>query len=489
MNLREILNVVGLLLILLSALFVVPLAAALFYAFPAFPGHLPETAALAWSALLAGVTGLLLYGVLPKGIERFHGPEGYIIVVLAWGVIAFFGALPYYLSGICTDFLDAYFESMSGFTTTGASLLGHLDSLPPALLLWRSMTQWLGGMGIIMLYLAVLHGAGAGARHLFRGEIPGGLTVDRMEARFGETARLLWKTYLMLTLFEVLLLIALHLPLYDAVCLAFSTLSTGGFAPHALNMAYYTSPAVQWTVLVFMVLAGINFLLHHQAVRGKFTPLWQNGEWRVYLGLILGVSLLVHGIRWFNTDGSNLPVFRDSAFTVVSILTTTGFTTEDYTLWPAAVAPILLVLMMIGGCSGSTAGAVKVIRIILLFKAVKRELLRMIYPQALVHIKVDEHPVDSDHVFNALCLVALFGLLAGSGFMALAAMGLDWTTALSASFACLFNVGPGMGAVGPAGGYALIPDAGTLLLTLLMLMGRLEIYGVLLLFYPLTWKK
>ncbi|MFQ5481609.1 MAG: TrkH family potassium uptake protein [Nitrospinaceae bacterium] len=488
MNFREIFNVVGILLILISALMLIPLGVALYHAFPAINGSMTESRALAWSILASGLSGSLLYGLLPKGIEKMRNPEGFLIVILSWIMAAFFGALPFYLSGLCPSFLDAYFESMSGLTTTGASILSHLDFKPPGLMFWRSMMQWLGGMGIIMLYLAIFPALGMGNLHLFRAEIPGGLTVERVKPRLAETAQLLWKTYTLLTLLETLLLRLGGMNWYDAVCHSFATLSTGGFSPHQGNVAQFGNPFVEWVIIFFMFLAGMNFLLLHQVSNKNFGRLKTHSEFRFYLRWLVLAVVLVHAARWW-FQPATAPGLRDTVFAVTSLGTTTGFTTADYALWPGLTQLWLLVLMLVGGSSGSTSGSIKCIRFIILWKTIYRELVKMVYPQAIVAVKVGGEAVESDHVFNALSLTAMYIGLAGLGFILLAAMGLDWTTALSASFACLFNVGPGLGQVGPAGNFAHLPGAAKGLLTLMMVMGRLEILGFLLPFLPMTWRK
>ena len=489
MNLKAIFNVVGILLILLSGILLIPLAVSLFYADPALPGHRTPLTAFLSSCIASGVTGFILWKFLPSGIEKLREREGFVIVGLSWIIITFFGALPFYLTGVCPEFVDAYFESMSGFTTTGASVLGNIDSLPHGILFWRNLMQWLGGMGIIILSLAIFPALGIGSFQLFKAEIPGGATVERMKPRLAETAKVLWKSYVVLTLAEVILLKVGGMGLFDAICHTFSTVATGGFSPHQGSVGHFNNLYFETVIMLFMFLGGMNFALHYHLIQGNIKVVFQNPEFRFYVSMIV-IAVVVTTLGLAYADGGNLEhAFRRAAFNVVSINTTTGYATDDFNQWPDYLRIMMVVIMMVGGCSGSTSGSFKIIRVIILFKVILRELQKLIHPRAVVRIKVGQKPLPPDYVMNVVALAGLFLGLTVVGFIALAWMGVDLTTALSASVACLFNIGPGMGLVGPAADYSSLPEGGKWILVLWMLMGRLEIFGILLLFLPMTWRK
>ena len=488
MNLKAIFNVVGILLILLSGILLVPLAVSLLYADPALPGRWTSLTAFLVSCIASGVTGFILWKFLPSGIEKLREREGFVIVGVSWIIITFFGALPFYITGVCPEFVDAYFESMSGFTTTGASILTNIDTLPHGILLWRNLMQWLGGMGIIILSLAIFPALGIGSFQLFKAEIPGGATVERMKPRLAETAKVLWKTYVVLTLAEIVMLKLGGMELFDAVCHTFSTVATGGFSPYQASVGHFNNLYFETVIMLFMFLGGMNFALHYHIIQGNIKVVFQNPEFRFYVSMIvIAVSVTTLGLAY--AGDSLAHAFRRAAFNVVSINSTTGYATDDFNMWPDYLRIMMVVIMMVGGCSGSTSGSFKVIRVIILLKVIFRELQKLIHPRAVVRIKVGQKPLPPDYVMNVVALAGLFLGLAGVGFIALAFMGVDLTTALSASIACLFNIGPGMGHVGPATDYAGLPEGGKWILILWMLMGRLEIFGILLLFLPMTWRK
>ncbi len=490
MNLRAILNVVGILLILLAVILVLPVAVSLYYDDPALAGHMGETTAFGWTAFLSGAFGLALWKIFPSGIDHLRDREGFAIVGFSWIAIVAFGALPMYLSGACPRFVDAYFETMSGFTTTGASILTAIDGLPHGILFWRNLMQWMGGMGIILLSLAIFPALGIGSFHLFKAEIPGGATVERMLPRLAETAKVLWKTYVVLTLAEVALLMIGGMSPFDAICHSFSTVATGGFSTHTASVAHFDNLYFEVVITVFMILGGINFALHYQIVNGNFKMVWENPELRVYLCLLLvGITLATLALYHHFPEYGLGQSLRLASFNVVSLNTTTGYATHDFDIWPHYMRLFLLIIMMVGGCAGSTSGSLKTIRFIILFKVVMREFQKLVHPRAVIPIKVAGKSLDPDHVLNVVALTALFmGIAIFSSFL-LVFLGVDLTSAISASIATLFNIGPGLGEVGPVANYATMPDAGKWVLILWMLMGRLEIFGIMLLFLPMTWRK
>ncbi|MFQ5481610.1 MAG: TrkH family potassium uptake protein [Nitrospinaceae bacterium] len=490
MNLQAILNVVGVLLILLAGILILPIGVSLYFQDPPVAGTMDEIYAFGWAAFLSSATGFFLWQYFPSGIEKLRDREGFAIVGFAWIAIVFFGSLPLYLTGACPLMVDAVFETMSGFTTTGASVLNHIDLLPHGILFWRNLMQWMGGMGIILLSLAIFPALGIGSFHLFKAEIPGGGTVERMMPRLAETAKVLWKTYVVLTLAETALLMAGGMDWFDAVCHSFSTVATGGFSTHSASVGYFNNLYFECIILVFMFLGGINFALHYHLLHRNFRVVFENPELKVYLGiLVVGVSLAAFGLHHASPEYGLPQAFRVAAFNVVSVNTTTGFSTHDFNTWPGYLRLFLVCIMMVGGCSGSTSGSLKTIRFLILFKVIMREFQKLIHPRAIITIKVGGKPMAPDHVMNVVALTSLFmGITLFSSFI-LVFLGVDGTTAISASIATLFNIGPGLGEVGPATHYADLPGLGKWMTILWMLMGRLEIFGIMLLFLPTTWRR
>jgi len=489
MNIKAIFNVVGALLILLSGLLLLPLGVAIYFDTPPIDGYMDASLAFLLTLVLSLSIGLALWKLLPPGIEMLRDREGFAIVALSWICIALIGSFPYMLTGVCPLFIDAFFESMSGFTTTGASVLKVIDPAPKAILFWRNLTQWVGGMGIILLSLAIFPVLGIGSFHLFKAEIPGGATVERMQPRLAETAKILWKTYVILTVAEVLLLRSAGLGWFDAVCHTFSTVATGGFSPHNGSIGYFNNLYVETIIIVFMFLGGVNFALHYQLVSRNFAQIFKNPEFRFYtLMIVLCTFLAALGLRESAQEPPD-QAFRKALFTVVSINTTTGFATDDFNLWPDYLRLLLLGVMMVGGCSGSTSGSLKAIRFILIFKIILRELQKLVHPRAIFHVKVSGKTVPAEDLTNVVALTFLFFGLAAAGAVLMSLSGLDLTTSVSASIATLFNIGPGLGQVGAMGDYADLPVIAKVISIAFMLLGRLEIYGILLLFLPMTWRK
>ena len=490
MNLQAIFNVVGALLVLLAGLLLFPILVSLHYNTPALPGYLSGRDAFAITLGAAFFTGLGLWKLLPSGVEKLREREGFAIVAFGWFFISAFGSLPFFLTGVCPKFIDALFESMSGFTTTGATVLREIDRIAPEILFWRNLTQWIGGMGIIILSLAIFPALGIGSFLLFKAEIPGGSTVERMQPRLAETAKLLWKTYVVLTALEILALRLAGMGWFDAVCHTFSTVATGGFSPHTQSIAFFDSGLIEAIVILFMFLGGVNFALHYQLVIRNFKAVFNNPEFRIYCFMLIGGILFATlGLIHTGTEPDPGDAFRHAAFTMVSINSTTGFVTDDFNQWPDFLRVLVLLVMMVGGCTGSTSGSLKIIRLIILLKIIMREFRKLVHPRAIFHIKVSGKTIPPDHLTNVVALTLMFlGLSAVSCFL-LSFMGVDLTTAYSASVATLFNIGPGLGQVGATGHYADIPFLGKAMAISWMLMGRLEIYGVMLIFLPLTWQK
>lgn len=420
-------------------------------------------------------------------VEGIGKREGYLVVGLSWVLISLFGALPYVFSGVIPSYTDAFFETISGFTTTGASILTEIESLPKGILYWRAMTHWIGGMGIIVLTVAILPFLGIGGMQLLVAEMPG-ITPDRLHPRITATAKRLWEIYVLLTLVEVLLLWAGEMDLFDSVCHAFATMATGGFSTKNDSLASF-SPYTQYVITAFMILAGINFTLHYLALHGKLKKVWQNQELKTYLGIIALFSvLLTIGLIIFMGEGFEQG-FRDSIFTVASIITTTGFVTADYLLWPGFLWVLIVVLMFLGGSAGSTGGGIKIVRHLLLFKNSILELKRALHPNAVIPVKFNGKAVSQNIIFNVMAFFLIYFMVFAFGVIALSLMGYDFETSIGASIASLGNIGPGIGGVGPVENYSFFTPLAKWLLSLLMLLGRLELFTILILLSPSFWKK
>jgi len=392
------------------------------------------------------------------------------------------------MSGVTLSFTDAYFESMAGFTTTGASILSDLEKLPKGILLWRSLTQWMGGMGIIVFSLAILPMLGAGGMQLFKAEVPA-ISVEKLKPRIVDTAKSLWYIYAGITAILAVLLSIAGMNIFDAICHAFTTMATGGFSTKSSSIAYFQNSTVDIIITIFMFLAGMNFSLHFYALRGNFSRLFNNSELKFYCLIVL-ISVAIVTINIFPTgDYSFLDALRYASFQVVSIMTTTGYSTADYEIWPVLSQMLLLCLMFFGGMVGSTGGGMKQVRILLMFKQAYRELYQLIHPHALSALKLDKKNVPKETLGGIWGFLFLFILISVVATLFMTALGLDIVTSASTVISAMSNVGPALGEAGPAENYATIPAAGKWVLISCMLIGRLEIYTVILLFMPIFWEK
>lgn len=412
--------------------------------------------------------------------------EGYAIVSLTWITVGILGALPYLFSGVIASPMAAIFESVSGFTTTGSTVLVDIEGQPRGILFWRSLTQWLGGMGIILLGIAILPFLGVGGMHLFRAEVPGP-TFERLAPRIAQTAKLLWYVYASLTVALTALLLAGGLSFYDAITHALTTMPTGGFSPRNDSMAAF-GPYVQYVVILFMYLAGINFALHFRALSAGPRSYLSHSEWRFYTG-VLATGTIVVWLALLATGpyGTAEESFRNALFQVVSLATTTGFVNTDYNLWPVAPQLVLIGLMFMGGMAGSTGGGMKVVRVQVLLRHGLTEIRKSIHPRAVVVTRLGREVLEEDVLLNILGFVLLFLLIFAGGVLVLAGLGHDLETAIGASIATVANIGPGIGSVGAVDNFGWMDPASHLVLIFLMIVGRLEIFTVLLLFHPGLW--
>jgi trk system potassium uptake protein TrkH len=410
------------------------------------------------------------------------------IVAVGWTAVGLFGALPFYFGSGFESFTDAVFESVSGFTTTGASILTNIEAVSKGLLFWRSFIQWLGGMGIIVLSVAILPFLGVGGMQLYKAEVPSPVP-DKLKPRIRDTAKIMWQVYALITLVQVILLVLGGMSLYEALCHTFTTMPTGGFSTKNASIAHYNSVYFDVVFIVFMMLAGINFSLHYQILRGKPLAFWQDSECRFFLGAVVLLTFVV-SLDVFRTVYDTMgDALRYGAFQVVSIVTTTGYATADYEMWPAMSQLILLLCMFLGASAGSTGGGMKCLRIMLGFKYCYRELFSLIHPRAVTHIKIAGKTVPDDVMRSVLGFLALYVGLFALSTVVLAGLGVDFTTSFGAVAATIGNIGPGFGAVGPVDNFAGIPVAGKWLLIWCMLLGRLEIFTVIIFLVPEFWRK
>ncbi|MGH2567832.1 MAG: TrkH family potassium uptake protein [Bacteroidota bacterium] len=421
--------------------------------------------------------------------EELRVREGFAVVTFGWMIVPLFGSLPFLLSGAIPSFTDAYFETISGFTTTGASILTDVEKLPHGLLYWRSLTHWLGGMGIIVLSLAILPMLGIGGMQLFRAEVTGP-TKDKLTPRVAETARLLWGVYVLLTAAETGLLLSGGMSFFDALCHSFATISTGGFSTKNASLATFDSVYFDWVVTVFMFIGGTNFALHYAALRGRVNEYLNDNEFVFFLvSTVVAVALVTMSISQAFYGGDVLAALRFAAFNVVSVMTCTGFANADFALWTPLAQVVLLFMMFPGASAGSTGGGLKNIRVLLLLKAGVHELKKLTHPKLVVPIRYNGKMVEFDTLFTVGGFLILYLVTFSTMSIILAASGLDIITSMSAVATSMANVGPGLGTVGPMANYAHLSDIAKWTLNACMLVGRLELFTVFVLFSSAFWKR
>jgi trk system potassium uptake protein TrkH len=447
-----------------------------------------EHVALLYSAGTTFLCGLLAYVSTRMRAQDLRTKEGFAIVAFSWIFLSVFGALPFLISGAIPSITDAFFETMSGFTTTGASILTNVEALPKGLLFWRSLTHWIGGMGIIVLSLAILPFLGVGGMQMFKAEVPGP-TADKLTPRITETAKILWGVYVLISAVEVLLLLLGGMNIFDSLCHTFGTMATGGYSTRNASIGAYENSFIHFVIIFFMLLAGTNFALHYRFLKKDYRAYIRNTELLFFLALI-GLAVLFIGVDVYFNNYQNLGLtFRDTLFQVVSIVTTTGYGSADYEQWAFSSQFVLFALMFFGGCAGSTGGGMKIIRIYLLVKFVFSEITRLLHPHAVRPVRVGGAVVPREVMTNVVGFFILFVLVFMVGVFVMAALGLDMATSFGASVAALANIGPGLGSVGPTDNYAHIPVVGKWVLSFLMLMGRLELFTVIVLLSPFYWQK
>lgn len=481
MNHKIIFRVLGFLLVVEGVAMLFALGVALIY------GEHDIQAFCISSGINLGIGGLIVLGT--SNTKKDIGKrEGFIIVSMVWIIFSFFGCLPYIFSGSIPSFTDAFFETMSGFSTTGSSVLNNIEALPHGILFWRSMTQWLGGMGIIVLSLAILPVFGIGGMQLFIAEVPGP-TPDKISPRIKQTAKTLWKIYMAFTLAETLLLWLGGMSFFDALNHSFTTMATGGFSTKQASVAAWSSPFIQYVIIVFMFLAGTNFTLSYFAIKGKFSTVFRDEEFKYYGFFVLGFTALIFIGLLITTQLGVEQAFRDSLFQVLTIITTTGFATADYLTWAPVLTMLIFILFFFGGSAGSTGGGIKIMRIVVLLKNGYYELKRLVHPNAIIPVKFNKHSVDSKIVNNVLAFFIIYLVIFAISTVIFTLIEPNMESSMGAVATCLGNIGPGLGSVGPADNFHHIKPIGKWFLSFLMLLGRLELFTVLVLFSPSFWKE
>ncbi len=478
MNRRMILNMVGQIIRLEAALLLLPAIVALLYGEGRAMWSFLGTSAL---ALALGTAATVI--ARPRNSAIF-AREGFIIVALAWIAVSAVGALPFVLSGDIPHYVDALFETVSGFTTTGASILPDVEALTRAALFWRSFTHWIGGMGVLVLIMALVPAKSGRDMHIMRAEMPGPI-VGKLTPRVRDTAKVLYLLYFALSAVMVVFLLAGGMNLYDSLVHMFGAAGTGGFSNYAASIGEQ-SPYIQWVVGVFMLLFGVNFNIYYLMLMRRFTTALKSRELWTYLGIVGVATVLVAVSNCDQYDAAG-DVIRHAFFQVSSIITTTGYATADFNLWSGFAKSVLLLLMFVGACAGSTGGGLKVSRVMLLFKSARRDLVSHLHPRAVGVVKLEGKRVDDATVGSVGVYLALYFILLFGAFLVLSLETFDMETNFSAVVACFNNIGPGLGAVGPAGNYAAYSDLSKTVLSLAMLFGRLEIYPLLFALTPSTW--
>ena len=478
MNIKLILKTLGKILLIEAGYMLISLLVSVFYGESVLP-------------FLIAIAGMLLFALplmlLHPNKTIFSARDGLAGVALIWITMSLFGAIPFYIDGNFGSFIDCFFESSSGFTTTGASILTEIESLPRGILFWRSSTHWLGGMGILVLALALFPSIGERAQNLMAAESPGP-TSEKLTARISTSSKILYLIYTALTLAEILCLLVAGLPLYDSIVTTFATAGTGGLSVMNASIAGYNNVAAEIVITVFTMLFGINFTVFFMLITGQFVRAFKNSELVFYLSTIATAITLI-SINIYSMYGSLGQTLRHASFNVVTIITTTGFSSTDFNQWPQFSRIILVLLMIVGACAGSTGGGLKCSRVMILCKAVVREIRRMITPKRVSIVKMDGKPILETTIANTAVFATLYAAISIGAMLIVALDNFDFTTTIVSVLACIGNIGPALGPVaGPTGNYADFSQLSKIVLSLCMLIGRLEIFPMIVLFYPKAWK-
>jgi len=481
MNFKVVGNMLGKLLMYLSTLMIFPLLSAYYY------HEKTASTAFIWSIIITFLVGFVLHTLCPFK-NSISNKESYLIATLGWVFVSGFSTLPFLFSKTIPNFLNAYFECMSGYTATGATVLTDIESNPLSILLWRNEIQWVGGMGIIILVVALLPLLGVSGMKLVKSEFPG-FELDKIKPRIFETAKTIWLIYIFITIGESICLYLFGMPLYDAIINTFGTVPTGGFNHKNISIAYYDNVVFEIIIMFFMFISAVNFSLHYRFFHGDRKIYVKDQEFVFFASIVIISILLVTLQLRFSIYDSLLHALRYASFQVISIVTTTGFVTTDFGQWPSFSQLMLVLLMFLGGCVGSTAGAIKNVRMLLLLKQLKQSFDKLLHPNAVIPIRLGGKTISEDIMQSIRSFFLLYILVFIIGVFIITATGLDITSAIGAVAATLGGVGPGVGLVGPAQNYAIISSVGKITLIICMLLGRLEIYTVLVLLVPEFWKK
>lgn len=480
MNFKMIFKSLGIVLCIEAALMVPSMVVSIIY-------RQQDSTAFLISILVLLAVGFGMYQIKAEN-SNIYARDGFAIVAIGWLLVSFFGALPFIFSGAIPSFMDALFESISGFSTTGASILKEIESLPKGILFWRSFTHWMGGMGVLVLFLAILPSVKANTLHIMKAESPGP-TPGKLVPKIKETVRILYVIYITLTVIEIILLLSAGMPLYDSFIHAFGTAGTGGFSNRNISVAAYDSAGIDIIITIFMLLFGVNFTLYYQIYRRNLKSILEDEEFRFYVGIVTASVIVIAFNINKNIYISFWDAVRHSAFQVSSIITTTGYATADFNLWPVFSQCILLVLMLLGASAGSTGGGIKCIRFLLLYKIAKREIARIIHPRSVYVIKVGGRMVEEETLTGVLAFFFLYIFIFIISVLVVSLDGNDMVTTVSSVIATIGNIGPGLGLVGPMGNFSDFSVLSKMVFSLCMIIGRLEIYPLLLLLAPTFWKR
>ena len=440
-----------------------------------------------YTILLLLIIGITVGFIKPKN-KGVYVKEGFAIVAIGWILVSFFGAFPFYFSGVIPSFVDGFFEASSGFSTTGASILQQIEGLPQGILFWRSFTHWIGGMGVLVLTMAILPSAGTGALQIMKAESPGP-SPSKLVPKVRETAKILYGIYILITIIEIVLLKIAGMSWFDSFVHTFGTVGTGGFSNMNLSVQAYNNVYIDMIITFFMFVCGANFALYYQVLKGNLKGLFKDAEFKLYT-LIVIISVILIALNIYGTMYKGaLQSFRYAAFQVVSVITTTGYATADFNIWPVFSKTILFFLMFVGGCAGSTAGAIKNIRFLILFKAAKRDLLKIIHPRAVYSVRVGGKAINEQTLSEVLGFFFMYIMVFCGAILIVSIEGKDLVTTVTSVATTLGNVGPGLGMIGPRGNFSGFTDLSKIVFSFCMIIGRLEIYPILLLVFPIFWKK
>ena len=480
-NFKTIIRIIGILLLLETVMFLVCSSVSFYYR---------ESDMLDfWKAggITAGI-GLLLAALGKGGERQLTRRDGYVLVSFAWVAFSLFGMLPFYIGGYIPDIADAFFETMSGFSSTGATILDDIESLPHGILFWRSMTQWIGGLGIIMFTIAVLPIFGVSGLQVFAAEASGP-THDKVHPRIGITAKWIWSIYTGITTLLVCLLMLGGMDWFDSICHAFATTGTGGFSTKQASVAYYNSPYIEYVISIFMFISGINFTLVLLFVNRKFKKFIGNAELKFYFGSVVLFTAVIAIVLYYTSPMGMEESFRKSLFQVISLQTSTGFATDDYMQWTPVLWGLLTIIMLMGACAGSTTGGLKCIRMVILTKVSRNEFKHILHPNAILPVRINKQVISPSIVSTVLAFCFIYISIIVIGTLLMMAMDVGAEESMGCVISSIGNMGPGLGKTGPAYSWNALPDAAKWLLSFLMLLGRLELFTVLLLFTPDFWKR